>query len=163
MIAIPRSSCPKRACLAVCCLFFVSTAAHSLSISLLTGAWNPDISALLPTVAGSNLSASTFISATNQSRVRVVGNTDNFTWRVTVQRTAGWYSGLDLLVQRTNTNASITGGLTYITVTATAMEFYRSIAVRISFTARCQYQLTGLTAAMGTSNTTTVTYTVLQN
>lgn len=156
---------PNSVYLALLCLLFIATSAYPIDITLSTGVWNADVSTCLPTEAGADFFPTAVESATNQTILTVAGSPNNFTWTVTVQKTdTAWHTGLKLYVRRTSTHTSVSGGTSYQEVTATAMNFFWSTVNKLEvYGITCQYQLTGLSVVMGTSNTTTVTYTVLKN
>jgi len=156
----------KRALLVILVGISVSTA-YSLSITIGNGGnWSiTQTSFTMPTIAGDNLTPTTLTSATNQANLDVKTKKNDPMWTVSVQRTTtSWYSGVHVWAQRTSTHTNVAGGTSYIEVTSTAQTFFYSTAIETSaLNTYIQLQLTGLSAFMGCSNSTTITYTLTAN
>jgi hypothetical protein len=151
-------------------LALAPAAAISIVISTGSGGWTVNVPpANLPTVAGSDISVTTYTSGTNQTILRVNSPfTSGFTgWRVDVSRiVTTWNAGLHLFIRRTNNGTPggrLVGPLNvYQEVTATPTEFFRCNSRTQITNIRCQLQLQGVSAVVGRSNSASIVYTVTE-
>jgi hypothetical protein len=126
-----------------------------------TGGWTRTITTSdLISGAGSNLQ-NTYTSVSNAT---VLTLTSSGAWRVDVQRTdTSWRAEFTLSAQRTSNgtgSGTISGGQSYIAVTAVAQEFFRGTFNRNNVNA--QYRLAGMSVTIPPATyTTTVTFTIV--
>jgi hypothetical protein len=111
--------------------------------------------------AGSDL-ASQYESATGVTTVSIA-NTSGATWRVTARRSdATWNSNVSLWVKRTSDGSgsgSISGGTTYVQLSALDTEVFSGTGDRSNVT--LQFKLTGMSKSVAPGTySTTVIYTV---
>jgi hypothetical protein len=167
MIVKRISDSPKRALLLVLISICVS-AVNSLTLDINQQAnWAiTQTSFTLPTVAGMDLTPTTLESVSNQAKLSIKAKKNDPIWVVTVQRTtSNWYSGVHIYVRRTSSDTSVEGGTNYddTEITGTAQDFFWSTVVELdALNVACQFKLTGLSVSMGASNSTTITYTVME-
>jgi hypothetical protein len=147
-------------------LLYSKVKAEAIDISA-AGGWSETINASdLQAGAGSNL-ISTYESVTGATALTIsntTGNSDN--WKVDVRRTdTTWYINFHLYVKRTSDGTgggSISGGLSYIEITATDSQFFSGAGNRSGV--NLQYELTGMSLSVPPNTyTTTVTYTVVDS
>jgi hypothetical protein len=149
---------------AVLLLSFV-TAAEAIDISA-TGGWSETVDQSdLVSGAGSNL-IDNYESATDASSIDVFNTIDKKDkWRVDVRRIdgGGWHGDFTLYVQRTsngNGQGSISGGLSYIEITTTDIEFFSGEGALWNIDV--QYRSTGMSIDVLPDNySTTVVFTVV--
>ena len=130
-----------------------------------SGGWTETIDENdLQSGAGSNL-IDTYESVTNASTANIsncTGDSDN--WRVDVRRFDSiWDGDFTICVKRTSDGTgtgSISGGLSYIEVTTTYVEFFSGAGNRDNID--LQYELTGMSvSALSDNYSTTVVFTVV--
>ena len=146
-----------------CIVFVFGQAFAAVTISS-TGGWNQTVGAVnLSAGAGSDLNP-TYTSANNATLIdiKVTGGDNN--WRVDVSKTDGtWDSNFRLYVLRTGAGSgggSISGGTSYIEVTAITTAFFNGSKTRSNVPVQYQLQGMSLNVSPNTYNTS-VTYTVV--
>ena len=131
----------------------------------ITGSWSRVIGAGdLTGGPGSNLTA-TYTSATNQVLMGVTG-AGNRNWRVDVRRIDTiWHADFVLSIRRTNNGTAgpgtVTGGTSYLQITATSQTFVTGSRNRTGIT--LQERLDGVSVSIpATAYTTTILFTVVE-
>jgi hypothetical protein len=144
-------------------LFLTKVEAIDLSA---TGGWNETVSESdLTSGAGSDLVGNyeSTNDATNITISDCIGDSDN--WRVDVRWVdeGSWHGDFALYVKRTSDGAgsgSVSGGLSYIEITSTDVEFFSGAGDRSNIA--IQYQLTGMSINVSPTNyNTTIIFTVV--
>jgi hypothetical protein len=155
---------PKRASLAILgcvCVF----SAHSFTISIGNNSdWAIDETYFtMPTDAGGNISPDTLESGARQAKLTVKAKKKELTWKVTVERTMNsWYSPSHVYVKVTSTHTDVTCQTDYIEITSDPNNLlWSTVDATDATNVYLQFKLDGLTAFMGGSNSTAITYTVL--
>jgi len=145
-------------------LLVILSRVQAIDISA-SGGWTETIDETdLVSGAGSDL-IDTYQSATSASVANIsncTGDSDN--WRIDVRRVDGtWHGDYRLYVKRTSDGTgtgSISGGLSYIEITATDTEFFSGAGNRDNID--LQYELTGMSVGVSPVNySTTVVFTVV--
>ncbi len=127
-------------------LFLPNAKAIAIEI-FATGGWNETINATdLIAGAGSDL-ISTYTSAENDTTLNITkARGKDYYWRVDIRRSGtNWPPGFNLYARRKSDGTgygSISGGTTYIPISATDQTFFNGSENRSGI--NCQYQLSGM-------------------
>ena len=146
-------------------LLLLLTRAEAIDVSA-TGGWSETVDqADLVSGAGSDL-IDTYESTANATVIDVTNTIDKHDeWRIDVRRVdgGGWHGDFTIYAKRTsdgNGQGSISGGLSYIEITTTDLQFFSGAGALWSIDV--QYELTGMSIGVAPTNySTTIIFTVV--
>ena len=164
-------------CLVLALLFALGTVSHMPAAAVFAitiqagGAWTCNVPAVnMPTVPGTDMTITTYTSPSPQVTLKVT-EPNNFGWRVDVSKvdsvSPGWHSHLHLWIQWSCTDNKVLGTQnTWVEIlddpTTTTLFWCTQKKHNTNPNVACTFQVRGVSVVVGTTNSTTVYYTVTE-